>query len=411
MKKKRIIIVFLVAVFLLQFAGVQAFAVDAMQENQEEQVLSQNASEQDAQNVQEGKDNQDVQAVQDTQTAQGVQNLQDTQGYQSDAIEQNYQTYIDTAPIEIADFVANPLQSIFALLSDFFAENVASIYESYLQLLSFLLLGVMITMLLVKGEWVALLELLIAGGGFLLICTPLLTLAADFAESASDWNIFLLGFIPVFSAVVVTSGETVAASLYSGFFLLCVTAFARALSYFLVPLIECYLALSVTSAFWIGDELPEACKTAGKLLKKLVKFAGSAFTVIFGIQRVFSAAADGVVVQASKAIGSTVPIIGQTVTSAASTYLAGMQVIKTGLGFAAFAIIGASFLPLYLTALAHLCLLSFCGFLCKLFSLKRCGQLFDCLAIGVEAMMAIVALFFFMITVGTALMLVIGAGG
>ncbi len=315
------------------------------------------------------------------------------------------------APFSIQSFATDPFGAISSLLSQNLYSQAKQLYSSYLGLFSFLLLGASLNMLLVKTEWVPLLELMIAGGSFLLIAQVLADLAQGFATGATGWNTFLLGFIPVFAGVVASSGETVAASLYSGFFLVALSLFAQGLAYFLVPLIECYLALSVTAAFWIGDELPEACKTAGKLLKKMVSLAGAVFTFIFGIQRVFSAAADGVVIQAGKAIGSTIPIVGQSVTSTASTFLAGMQVVKTGLGFAAIATVAASFLPLYLTALLHLCLLSFSAFLCKLFSLTRCGKLFDCLAIAMEAMMAIAALFFFMLSVGTALMLVIGAGG
>ncbi|MFI3169548.1 MAG: hypothetical protein R3Y06_06385 [Faecalibacterium sp.] len=323
----------------------------------------------------------------------------------------DYQAYIDAAPFSLGAFASDPWQALKGLVFSSVSAQIKQLYSTYTGLLVFLLLGATVNILLVKSEWLPLLELLVAGGGFLIISPELLALAQSFSECADDWNVFLIGFIPVFAAVVASSGETVAASLYSGFFLVTVNVFAQMLSCFLNPFIECYLALSVTSAFWIGEELPEACKTVGKLLKKLVTLAGSVFVFIFGIQRVFSAAADDVVIEATKALGSTVPLVGQTITSTASTFLAGMQVIKAGLGFAAIAIIATSFLPLYLTALAHLCLLLFSGFLCKLFSLTRCGKLFDCLAIGMEALMAMVALFFFMVSVGTGLMLVIGTGG
>ncbi len=321
------------------------------------------------------------------------------------------QDYIDSAPFSLQAFAQQPMQSLANLLLNGVVGQAEVIYTTYLQLLAFLLLGTMLHMLLLKSDWVPLLELLVAGGSFLLVSDVLLTLADDFASGAGEWQLFLLGFIPVFASVVLSCGESVGASLYSGFFLVAVSTFAQLLAYWLVPAIECYLAFAITSAFWIGDELPDACKTLGKLLKKLVAFAGTAFTFIFGIQRVFSAAADGVVIEASKTLGSTVPIVGQTVSSAASTFLAGMQVIKTGLGFAAIAVVAVEFLPLYCTALLHLCLLSFAGFLCKLFSFARCGKLFDCLCVGIEALMAVVALFFFMLSVGTALMIVIGAGG
>ncbi len=319
--------------------------------------------------------------------------------------------YIADAPISISEFATNPIAALQMLLADSFFGQAATVLSSYGQLFLFLMLGAVIGIVLTKSEWLALLELLVAGGSFLLISSELLAFAQTLTDRVIEWNLFLLGFVPVFAAVIASGGETVAASTYSGFFLICINALAKGIAAFLVPLIECYLALSVTSAFWIGDELPEACKTAGKLLKKIVGFAGAAFTFVFSIQRVFSAAADGVVVSTAKALGGAVPIIGQTVTSAATALFSGVQVLKTGLGFAAIAVILWDFLPLYLEGAIHLLLLALCAFLAKLFSLQRAGKLFDCLAIGMEAMLAILALFFFMVCAGTILMLLIGSGG
>ncbi len=319
--------------------------------------------------------------------------------------------YITNAPLTLEHFASDPIGSIISLLSQGFLGEMHEVFVGYIELFIFLLLGAIACILLVKTEWISLLELLVAAGSFVIIAPVLLDFTRTVAENVLQWRMFLYGFVPAFVGVVLASGETVAASLYSGFFLVCINMLAFFIESFLVPLVECYLALSITSAFWLGDELPQACKTIGKFLHKIVSLVGIAFTAIFGIQRVFSAASDAVLLNAAKTVSGAVPIIGQTMANTAGTLLASVKVLKTGLGFVAVAVIAYDFIPLYLEGFLHLALLYLCGVLAKLFSLERCGKFFDCIAIAVECVLAVLALFFFMVLISTALMVLIGTGG
>lgn len=58
----------------------------------------------------------------------------------------------------------------------------------------------------------------------------------------------------------------------------------------------------------------------------------------------------------------SVPVIGQALSGAADTVLAGLQLLKSSLGIAALVILGAEFVPLYLGLLFHLAVLSGAGF-------------------------------------------------
>ncbi len=321
------------------------------------------------------------------------------------------QNYIADAPISLEEFANDPLGNLAELFADGFLGQVHAVFASYIELFVFLLLGAIACILLVKTEWISLIELLVAAGSFVIISPILLNFTRIIAEHILQWRMFLHGFIPVFVGVVVASGETVSASLYSGFFLVCINMLAFVIESFLVPLVECYLALSITSAFWLGEELPQACKTLGKLLRKIVSLIGAVFTIVFGIQRVFSAASDGVLINAAKTVSGAVPIVGQTMANTAGTLLASVKVLKTGLGFVAVSVIAYDFIPLYIEGFLHFLLLNLCAILAKLFSLERCGKFFDCIAIAVECVLAILALFFFMVLISTALMVLVGAGG
>lgn len=100
--------------------------------------------------------------------------------------------------------------------------------------------------------------------------------------------------------------------------------------------------------------------------------------------------------------------MGQSLSDASEAVLAGIQLLKSGLGMAAILILLAEFLPLYLGMLAHLGCIVLCGTLCSLTGNNRGQALLACFASAVRCMMACIALFFGLAVTGTALLFMLG---
>ena len=107
-------------------------------------------------------------------------------------------------------------------------------------------------------------------------------------------------------------------------------------------------------------------------------------------------------------VTGTIPIVGQSLSDASEAVLAGIQLLKSGLGMAAILILLAEFLPLYLGMLAHLGCIVLCGTLCSLTGNNRGQALLACFASAVRCMMACIALFFGLAVTGTALLFMLG---
>ena len=107
-------------------------------------------------------------------------------------------------------------------------------------------------------------------------------------------------------------------------------------------------------------------------------------------------------------VTGTIPIVGQSLSDASEAVLAGIQLLKSGLGMAAILILLAEFLPLYLGMLAHLGCIVLCGTLCSLTGNNRGQALLTCFASAVRCMMACIALFFGLAVTGTALLFMLG---
>lgn len=143
-----------------------------------------------------------------------------------------------------------------------------------------------------------------------------------------------------------------------------------------------------------GTELPgNLCKAAGTLLQKGLSLTGKLLAALLGFQRISAAQLDRTALRTGQFLTGTIPIVGQSLSDASEAVLAGIQLLKSGLGMAAILILLAEFLPLYLGMLAHLGCIVLCGTLCSLTGNSRGQALLTCFASAVRCMMACIALF------------------
>lgn len=318
------------------------------------------------------------------------------------------QQIIDQAPVTLEQFASDPFQALKDLLGDTLLPSLRREAAGYGRLLLFLLLSGGMMLFLPSPQ--PALELICCAGAFMLLAAPVLQLTTEFCSRIATWRSYLVSFIPVYAAVLSASGQPTGAALYGGFFLTLVTALANCLEQLAEPLLRCFLAVAAAGAISGSSEAAAVSGFLGNALQKAVKLAASAFTIILGMQRFFSASVDAAALKAGKALGSTVPVIGQTLTAAAESILAAGAVLKAGLGFAVVAVIGAEFLPFYLRTLLNLICIEGGVLMAKTLGLHACAQMLHCAAKGLETLSALAALFFSMIVVSSALMMSVGGG-
>ncbi len=156
-------------------------------------------------------------------------------------------------------------------------------------------------------------------------------------------------------------GETSAGAAASGFFLTLLCLLAQALTAFVPPILECYLAVSMACCISTQQGLSETCRAMGALLRRGLVWAGRIFAVLLGLQRAVTVQLDRSALRLGQLLTGGVPVIGQALSDTAEVFLAGMQLLKSSLGFAALAVIGAEFLPLYLGMLSTSGCIVLCG--------------------------------------------------
>lgn len=323
---------------------------------------------------------------------------------------EQWQPYLEQSPATFEEFTEDPLGVILRLLPQDFTATIRQAISGYRKILLFLLLTVLISFFLPTGESSLLLDLAAAAGCAVLSWERLSELSVLLCENLDNWRRYLLGFIPIYAGVLTIGGEPAAAAAASGVFLSALCLLAQLLCAGVPPLLQCYYCLSISCCISTQASLAAACRTAGQILRHALEWAGKAFAAILSLQRIFTANLDKASSQIGQLLAGTVPIVGQTLNDASQTILAGIQLLKGGLGFAAMATMAVEFLPFYGILLLHSLLLTGCRLICTAAGIPRCGMLFRCLCEAVQCMAAATAMFFGLTILGTALMLAVGKG-
>lgn len=172
-------------------------------------------------------------------------------------------------------------------------------------------------------------------------------------SAVSSAGVFMLAFVPVYAAILVSRGKTVTAAGFSTVMLTVSEAVTALCSFVIVPLTGMQLALSVS-----GSVLTEV-NTApiGKAVKKAstwtLSLASTVLLGLLGIQTVVGGAADTLTAKTAKFIvGTAVPVVGSTVSEALATVRGCIKLL--GSSAAVYAI--AAFALLFLPAVAELLL-------------------------------------------------------
>lgn len=321
-----------------------------------------------------------------------------------------WQPYLDAAPRDADSFVRDPVGALLSLLPESPLEMIRQLAYCYADVLLFLLLLIVLSFLIGEAADSALLELAAAVGCGTLLWGDLMALAQQICERMSEWKDYLLGFLPVYSGVLAAGGEVNASAAASGLLLTGLCFLAQCTAAIVSPLLQSYLAVSMACCISTQRGLSDTCRITGTLLQKGLHWAGCIFAVLLGLQRAVTVQLDRSTLRLGQLLTGGVPVIGQALSDTAEIFLAGMQLLKSTLGLAALAVIGAEFLPLYLQLMLHLLFLTGCGLLCDLAENRRCQALFACMAEAVKCMAAVTALYFELLTVGVGLLMMTGGG-
>ena len=106
-----------------------------------------------------------------------------------------------------------------------------------------------------------------------------------------------------------------------------------------------------------------------------------------------------------------IPVVGDAAAAALSGASAAVQLLKGSLALAALAALAVAFVPVVVQCLLYTAAFAVAGVAASLIGQKQCGRLCRLYGEGSRLCVSVLALYFFMVFLSTALLLLAGNGG
>ncbi len=232
--------------------------------------------------------------------------------------------------------------------------------------------------------------------------------AASIVQAAAG---FQLACVPVLGGILLAAGEPAKALSYETLTALAGNAVSLVANYFLVPLISCFLALSLVSAVCPAVPMNGLCELIAKAVKWILGFCMTLFTGLLTVHSLVTASADSAASRAVKfAVSSFVPVVGGALGEALRTVGGCIGVLKSGV--AAFVLLaeGVLFLPAILQCVFWQLTLLFCSAVGEALGQKELSALLSAAGKAVGLLLAILLCCALMMTVTSVALILVGGG-
>ena len=235
------------------------------------------------------------------------------------------------------------------------------------------------------------------------------SLAACAAESTS---VFMISFVPVYSGILLTSGQALTAASYNTVVLFVAELISLLATKVIVPLMTVSLALGLTGSVSGGLRLEGVGSWINKAAGWLLTITTSLFVGLLSLQGIVGAAADTLAGRAINfSISSFVPVVGGALSEAFNAVKGCLSLLKStlgGFGILTTVLIAA---PPILECVLWSLGLSLCGMAAELFGLSQISTVLKTAQSVVKTLIGVLAACALFMIIATTIVTKAGGGG
>lgn len=241
------------------------------------------------------------------------------------------------------------------------------------------------------------------------LLVPVSSCIHDVSEAAKSTSVFMFSFVPVYSGVMLVSGQAVSAASYQSVVLFAAELISLASTCLIVPLMTVSLALGLTGSVTPGMKLDAAGSFINKCCGWFLGLTTTVFVGLLSMQGIVGAAADNMTSRAVKfSLGAFVPVVGSALGEALNSVRGCLTLLKSTLG--AFGILSTALivLPPLLECVLWLISLNFCVMAAETFSLDTVASLFKTAQGVLKTLIGVLAACSMFMIIATAIVTVAG---
>ena len=237
---------------------------------------------------------------------------------------------------------------IVGLLKSLFQKKAELPIKSSVTVLIFILLSAFLQSL--KAESDDSVNMIYSTATALLVATVVLvklTSTVSLASMAiSVASNFVYAFIPVFCSIVVASGGITTGFSTNTTLLILAQGLSFISSNVFMPIVNCYLALGVTSSLRYELNLDKLLSSVKKIITTCISFVSGVFVSVLSVKTAVAGRADMLGLRSIRfAINSVVPVIGSSISEGLLSIQAYSSLIKSSVGLVGVMAVVLVFLP------------------------------------------------------------------
>lgn len=304
------------------------------------------------------------------------------------------------------------LSTLWEILLDAARQAVGEPVRLATQTITFLILSCTAGLIAGQSGWQKCIDAVAVLGFGAISLAGMMELVSQVGQTAQECQTYLIGFVPVYTATAVAGGQTSGAAVYSTMFYAMSGFLSGAIRSILMPVMQIYFCFGVSAAVWGNDGVAEAAGLFAKCLSWLLKLCGTLFSFVLGLQNILAGSVDNAAIRMGRGVLSgAIPVVGDAAAAALTGAVSAVQLLKGSLALAAVLVLGGLFLPVFLRCLLFYLSFSVAGIVAAGSGQKQCWQICRNFAQGARLCGSILTLYFFMVFLSTALLLITGTGG
>lgn len=313
----------------------------------------------------------------------------------------------DFSTIENLDF-----RKIITYLSDTISDETSGIVPSLCTLLAILLLYSIFNGVFDSCTNSALSGVLSVVSSLCLACPllfPVTNLISDTSTAIEVSADFMLAYIPVMTAVLISAGQTVTGSGYSAMMFFAAEMVGQFFSKVISPLLRLFLTLGISSSVVSEIKLSGLIGFFSKTIKWLMSFVFTIFTAVLSLKSIFSSSVENVSSRAVRyTMSSIIPVVGGALSEAYRTVHGSVGVLKSGIGVFVIISIITVFIPVIIRLLLWLVTINMCKSLAESTLTHSPTMILSTVSTVLSLMLSVIFCIVALFVITTALIITIG---
>lgn len=243
------------------------------------------------------------------------------------------------------------------------------------------------------------------------VAVPAISVINNTASVISTASNLMIAYIPIMVVIMATSGHAVSGASYYSMMLAAGEGVGQLSSKVIVPLLNMFLGLSITSSVSPDINLSGFINMFSKAIKWILGFGMTIFTAVLALKQLITSSLDDVSTRAVRfTLNSFIPIVGSALSDAYKTVLGSVGLLKSGVGVFVILSVAVVFLPVILQSIMWIFTLWIGKSTAEVLGLSQPAKLLEAINIVFSTMLAILLCIMSIYIISTAIVLIAGKG-